>query len=255
MSYGQYEILPEYYDALNSSADYEAYARFFKEAVARYGSYGPKIVLDAACGTGELTCILAEDFDMIGVDLSEGMLELAAKKARKAGRDVLFLNQDLTQLDLFGTVDAAVCSLDSLNYLTSYRTLCGALSKIAFFMMDGGIFVFDVNTLYRFECVYADNAYVFDEDGLFCSWQNYYDEKKKICDFYLSFFKENADGTYTRSDEIQREKYHSDRTLRRALAEAGFEVIDVFSSTEFGKNFENAEKAYYVCRVHNHNKG
>ena len=208
MAFDQYEILAEYYDKFNSGVDYASWADFFTECVKRYAKTTPVIVLDAACGTGKLTFLLEKKgFDMIGVDASEQMLGIAVENARKIKSSALFLRQDLCELDLYGTVDAAVCSLDSLNYLTSFKKLKDALSKIAFFMTDGGLFVFDINTKYKFEKIYADNSYVYEDEKVFCVWQNSYNKDRNVCDFYLTFFRENEDGTYTRMDEIQREKY------------------------------------------------
>ena len=111
------------------------------------------------------------------------------------------------------------------------------------------LFMFDMNTPYKFENVYSDNAYILEDEGIFCGWQNFYDEKSGICDFYLSVFSEDEDGVYTRADEHQREKCYSLDTVKRLLAENGFEILGVYSDFDFGQISENTERWYFVARA------
>ncbi|MBQ6702103.1 MAG: class I SAM-dependent methyltransferase [Clostridia bacterium] len=255
MKYKQYEALAEFYDRLNPDVDYVSWAAFIKKIIEKYGRENTFLVLDLACGTGSMSVELSKlGFDVIGVDLSAEMLMEAQQKAYGEGQHILFLNQNMCELDLYGTVDAAVCCLDSLNYLTDEKDIKKTLSLVNNFMNDGGLFIFDVNTPHKFRKIYGNNAYIIEDEGVLCAWQNTFDEKEGICDFDLSFFVEKRNGSYDRFDESQREKMYTDETLRRLLDETSFEVIGVYSDYSFTPYTDTDERWYYVCRANNKNK-
>ena len=154
----------------------------------------------------------------------------------------------MTELELYGTVDACVCSLDSINYLTKISDVKKCFQLVHNYLIPDGVFVFDVNTPYRFSRVYGNNDYVLENEGYLCAWQNEYNESSKICRFYLSIFTENEDGTYTRSDEVQREKCYSMRQIKNALSESGFEIINVYGDLDKSAPQENSEKWYFTVR-------
>lgn len=184
-----YDLLAPIYDRVNEEIDYSAWADFLEKIIKREYKTPPALVLDLACGTGKMTLELARrGYDMTGVDYSPEMLDRARSSAEREGLDVLWLCQNMCEFELYGTVDFAVCCLDSINHLTRPKELDKCLSLVHNYLIPDGIFVFDVNGRYKFENIYADNAYVLDEDGAMCVWQNYYDEKKKICDFYITLF-------------------------------------------------------------------
>ena len=200
-----YSAIAECYDALNSHIDYESFANFLNKEIRAGGESDGSIVLDLACGTGNITLpLLKRGYDMIGVDLSGDMLNIARNK--KDGDKVLWLCQDMRSFELYGTVGAVVCCLDSINYLTSRQGLDKCFSLVHNYLDPNGIFIFDVNTPYKFEHVYGNNHYILEDDGIYCGWQNYFDKKSGLCDFELSFFYENDDGSYTRLDETQTER-------------------------------------------------
>ena len=127
---------------------------------------------------------------MVGVDRSEEMLAEAKCAAEKTphGEEVLWLEQDMTSFDLFGTVDATVCSLDCINHLTKKQDLASCLALVHNFLVPDGLFLFDVNTPYKFENIYSDRAYLLEDDGVLCAWQNDYHRRSKLCRFYISLF-------------------------------------------------------------------
>ncbi len=245
----QYTILAEFYDKFNSSVDYAAIKRFIEELLKENKIGKTATLLDLACGTGRLTNLFAEDgYDMIGVDLSAEMLSVAREESEKKGLSPLYLCQNMCSLDLYGTVDAAFSCLDSLNYLSSTAELSCVFARLYNFIAPNGLFIFDVNTKYKFEHIYGENTYVYDEDSVFCVWQNFYNKKRGICDFLLTFFTEENDGVYTRLEETQREKYFSHRIIKSAAEKNGFELLSVFSDTDRGPLTDKSEKAYYVMR-------
>lgn len=246
----QYASLYSVYDELNESFDYDALANFLSEVIKENEKVNTALVLDLACGTGKLTFKLREHgYDMTGVDLSSGMLSVAHEYAVTNGiNDVLFLCQDMTEFELYGTVDACVCTLDSINYLTKLSDVKKCFSLVHNYLIPDGVFIFDVNTPYRFKEIYGNNDFILENENSLCAWQNEYNEKTKICKFYLSIFKENEDGRYNRYDEIQKEKCYERKQIEKALDECGFEVIAVYGDID-KKDAENTdEKWYFVAR-------
>ena len=243
-----YSAIAECYDALNSHVDYEAFASFLNREIRAGGISDGSIVLDLACGTGNITLpLLKRGYDMIGVDLSGDMLNIARNK--KGGDKVLWLCQDMRSFELYGTVGAVVCCLDSINYLTSRNGLGKCFSLVHNYLDPNGIFIFDVNTPYKFEHIYGNNHYILEDDGIYCGWQNYFDKKSGLCDFELSFFYENDDGSYTRLDETQTERCYSIKTVTDLLVKNGFEIIKIISDFEGSPLKDTDERAYFVCRA------
>ncbi len=246
----QYSELASVYDALNSEIDYAAWADFIEACFDKYMKEKPSLVLDLACGTGIMTCELAErGYDMIGADLSEEMLAVACE--RSAGKSVLFLRQDMRNFELYGTVGAVVSCLDSVNYLTTPTGLSECFFSVHNYLDPDGLFIFDVNTPYKFKNVYADNSYIIETDdgGVYCGWQNYFNPKTGICDFYISIFKEDENGRYVRSDEHQREKMFGEKKLRIELEKAGFKLLDIVADYDFSKPEEDSERWYVIARA------
>ena len=246
----QYSSLAKVYDRLNFGCDYNALAEFVGKEIRNNESAKTELVLDLACGTGKLTLLLRElGFDMTGVDLSEDMLACAREECAVRGiSDVLWLCQNMTELELYGTVDACVCSLDSINYLTKISDVKKCFSLVYNYLIPDGVFVFDVNTPYRFKNIYGNNDYILEDEKSLCAWQNHFNKKTGICHFYLSVFTENEDGTYTREDEIQKEKCYSRRQLEGALKEAGFEMIGVYGDLNRTPACDTDEKWYFTVR-------
>ena len=247
-----YTSLAPVYDKLNADIDYAAWADFIERQFALYAERSPVSILDLACGTGSMTVELARrGYDMTGIDLSDDMLAVARKKCdvERFRHSVLLLSQDMSSFELYGTVDAIVCCLDSLNYLTKKDALYRTFAHAHNYLEPDGLFIFDMNAPVKFERVYADNSYVLEDEGIFCAWQNYYNSKSKLCDFYLSIFAENEDGTWTRFDEQQREKCWSLRTIKALLDETGFELCALTSDFDGSSVDDNTERWYFVVRA------
>ena len=253
-----YDAIAHVYDKLNKDIDYPRWADFIEKCFDRYLPARPALLLDLACGTGSMTVTLADrGYDMIGVDMSDDMLSEAY--LRSEGRGILYLCQDMRSFELYGTVGAVVCCLDSLNYLLSEDDLESALRNVHNYLDPNGLFLFDMNTPYKFENVYADNAYILEDEidygdgepsaAVYCGWQNQYNKESGICDFYLSLFEENAEGGYTRSDEHQRERCYSFDTVSRLLLKCGFELLGCFEDFDFTPAGESCERWYIAARA------
>lgn len=235
----QYTILAEFYDRLNSEVDYKNWVLFLHGIIDKYESVKSNLVLDLACGSGNMTIEMAKlGYDMIGVDLSVDMLMEARSKS--AGFDILYLNQDMRDFELYGTVDVVICCLDSINYLLTSNDIRKCFSLVYNYLNPAGIFIFDVNTPHKFENIFADNTFVFDNENVFCTWQNSYDRETRICDFYLNIFSKNDSGTYSRFEEQQAERMYERSELMGILSETGFDLIDLISECD--------ERWHFICK-------
>ena len=252
MSYDGYLAIAGVYDKLNKEIDYSKWASFFEACFEKYSKIKPELVLDLACGTGRMTCEMARrGYDMIGID---GSVDMLSEAYLKDTAGILYLCQDMREFELYGTVGATLCCLDSLNYLTDDGDLQKVFSLVHNYSDPDALFMFDVNSEFKFENVYADNSYILedeDEEGraIFCGWQNSYDKDTKICNFYLSVFEEDEDGNYYRSDEEQKERCYTEKEIKDTLKECGFELIDVFADTDFSAPDAQSERLYFIARA------
>ncbi len=258
-----YEALAHVYDKLNAQIDYASWADFIEACFLRYLETKPELVLDLACGTGSMTLQLAaRGYDMIGIDGSADMLSEAFLRADDAGVRVLWLEQDMRSFELYGTVGAVTCCLDSLNYLLSGEELLAAFQGVHNYLDPGGLFLFDMNTPYKFEHIYADEAYILEDElvydadteeeeriPIYCGWQNTYDPKRCICAFDLSIFEALPDGNYRRSDEHQEERCYTLEEVKDALEKAHLELIGVWADFDFSSPTDTTERWYFAARA------
>ena len=244
-----YEALAAVYDRLGEKPNYDDYAAFFSACCARYG-ISPSLVLDLGCGTGAMTMAMAaRGYDMIGVDGSAEMLSRAYERMYREGKGgILFLQQDMREFELYGTVGGVVSTLDCINYLTEDGDLDKCFSLVHNYLDPDGLFLFDVNTPYKFDTVYGDNAYVLEDETSLCAWQNEYDRESGLCRFYLSIFEEGKDGRYTRADEEQTERCYTREQLTDTLLRNGFSDIAFFKSFNFDAPDERTERWFVAAR-------
>ncbi len=226
--------------------NYEKWADYIEEIFQRYGKT-PRLVLDLGCGTGSITNILAKrGYDMIGADLSPDMLNVARDKAIGEGLDVLYLCQDIREFELYGTVDAIICTLDVLNYITDKKDLDKIFALVKNYLNPDGIFIFDINTEYKLKNVLGSNTFVNDENGVFYIWENEY--KENISNQFLTFFAENEDGLYERFDENHVQRAYSVEELCDLLNNNKLSTEGVFRLFTFNAPREDCEKAVIVSK-------
>lgn len=259
MSFSEgYNAIANVYDKLNAEIDYRAWGDFVEACFDRFLTERPELVLDLACGTGRMTVELAKrGYDMIGVDGSEEMLAVAYERSLPEDEDAapekrpMYLLQDMRRFELYGTVGAVVCCLDSLNYLTGDGDLAECFRCVHNYLDPDGVFLFDMNTPYKFENVYGDNAYILEdasEDAnIYCGWQNAYDRASKICGFYLSVFSEKS-GVYVREDEEQHERCYTREEIESALTASGFAVLGVYRDYAFSEPTSDTERWYFAAK-------
>ncbi len=241
-----FSLIASCYDKFNC-AGYEKYLAFFKLVAERFADIEVKEVLDLGCGTGVFTKLLADTgYDVAALDGSEEMLAEATERCNDCG--VLFSCQDMRDFELYGTVQATVCTYDCINYLLSETDVAECFSLVNNYTEKGGIFVFDINTPYRYESVFGNNAYVYEDKGEMLVWQNSFNKKSGYCDFYLSTFTKAKNGTYTRGDDVQRQRRYFINRIKRLLAKCGFEVCAVYGDMDCGELTDTSEKAFFVAK-------
>lgn len=240
-----YSVFAAYYDRLTEEVDYQRRAQYFDSFIRQYVHVTEDtILLDLACGTGSLSVALsALGYDVIGVDGSADMLSEAMSKG---GGNIQFVCQKFDRLNLFGTIDVAVCALDSINHITSIEAVEKAFSRVSLFTAPGGLFIFDVNTAYKHREVLADNTYVYDLDDIYCVWQNTTDEHL-VTEISLDFFVKHGK-TYTRESESFCERAYSHEQLCGVLTRTGYELLAVCAGDTRDPVGETTQRAVYVAR-------
>lgn len=235
------------YDALMQDADYAARSRYLLSLFERFDRK-PTLILDLACGTGGFSNEMsAQGISVIGVDISPEMLSVARESSAEQGQDVLYLCQDASELDLYGTVDGAICCLDSLNHITDYEKFKAAIARVSLFLEPGRLFIFDMNTAYKHECVLGNRTIVKETDEVFCVWQNEYKREERVTEISLDFFQEE-DGAYYRSSEQFCERAYTDDEIATAISEAGLDLVAVFEEMTDTAPTDTTERAVYITR-------
>ncbi|MDD6490405.1 MAG: methyltransferase domain-containing protein [Clostridia bacterium] len=242
-----YSDFAEFYDCLTQNVGYDKKADYLLELFKRH-NHNTGITLDLACGTGTLTLELKKrGIDIYGIDASCEMLTIAQQKAFENGQNIMFICQKMQNLDLYGTIDTCICSLDSINHLTSSADVQKTFDRISMFMNPNGLFVFDANTVYKHKYVLGDNCYIYDTEKVFCAWQNNYNEKNNKVMITLDFFE--PDGKlYRRSSEQFSERAYTRSEMTEMLIKAGFDIESVYDDMSFEVPKQNSEREIYVAR-------
>ena len=218
-----------YYDALTENVNYPARAAYLDGLVQKYEQSAGKVMLDLACGTGTMTEEMAErGYDMIGVDYSEGMLGQAMEKKIEKQLPIQYVCQDMRELELYGTVDAVICTLDSLNHLPSFEDVTTVFQRVWESTETGGVFVFDMNTLYKHRELLGNQVYVYETDAVYCVWENALCEDNCTVEITLDLFQLCADGRYRRTEEQITERAYAPEQVQAALETIGFHVLGIY---------------------------
>lgn len=244
----QYAILASYYDRIMEDIDYEAWCDFYEACFSENG-ITPKKILDLACGTGSITVPLAKrGYALTGLDLSSEMLALAQEKCDEAKVRIRLSEQNIALFQAGSGFDAIICSFDGVNYLTSPRNVASCFACVGEALSDDGVFIFDVSTPYKYEHILADNAFVYEYDDLFLSWQNYFDKKSGLCDFYLTFFVKTEDGCWKRFDETQCQRKYTPARLEQMLTEAGLCIVKTAADIDGSPTREDSDRMFFICK-------
>ncbi len=222
-----YETLAAAYDGLTTDVDYEAVMAFFQQILKNNGK-SPERILDLACGTGSMSVLLAQaGYRVLGADISEEMLTVAAQKAASIqGEPPFFICQPMERLRLPYKVDAVCCFLDSLNYVTEPENCRKAFSRVYEALADGGMFFFDINTPFKLRGL--DGQVFLDEnDDSYCVWRAEFDQEENICYYGIDLFQRKKN-LWERSFEQHCEYAYAPSDLEKWLKEAGFSRVECY---------------------------
>lgn len=242
-----YKSFARVYDMFMDNVPYEEWCEYLTGLLAEYG-VKEGILLDLGCGTGSLTELLAQKgYDMIGVDNSEDMLEIAVEKREKSGLDILYLMQDMREFELYGTVQAAVSICDSINYIQEYEELVQVFSLVNNYLDPDGIFIFDCNTEYKYEELLADNVIAENrEEGSFI-WENYYYEDERMNEYDLTLFIKEGE-QYSKYEETHYQRCYSLEEIKSALESAGMKLEAVYDAFTREAPKPDSERIYIIAR-------
>lgn len=236
-----------YYDRLMREVNYVQWADYIIE-IFRRNRLKPGLIADLGCGTGSFCLEMARrGYEMIGIDISAEMLSCARQKALEADADILFLNQDMTSFELYGTVDAVTCLMDSVNYVTYKSDLKRLFKLVTNYLNPGGLLVFDINSPYKFENILSSNVFCETDKEASYIWQNCYDKTRRLCRFDLAFFVKEGE-LYRRFDEVHYERSYSEDELLEMLTAAGLELCSIYGEFGFKRPMENCERLFFICK-------
>ena len=243
-----YEFLAWCYDRFTQDVDYPRWADYIETHFTRC-ALPIRTVLDLACGTGSLTAELARrGYEMIGADCSEEMLSVAAEKCRGAGAiEPIFLHQAMEDLDLYGTIDACVCCLDSVNYVTSPKKLARAFRRVHTFLMPGGLFLFDANTPDKLRAL--DGQLFLDEDeDAYCVWRAEFSPRRRVCTYGMDLFFREQGGLWRREAEVHEEYAYEPAELEDMLRQAGFRQIRQYGELKLRAPKPGEGRIFFAAR-------
>ena len=246
-----YTCFAEFYDKLMAEDFNYSHIADYVENVFDAYSVDANLVCELACGTGNITIPLAKrGYDMIAVDNSYDMLDIARKKASSlCDNNILFLNQNMTSVDLYGTVDAFICLVDGINYILNPYSLYKMFKKIkTCFLEPDGIFIFDISSEHKLKNVIGNNTFIHDGSDVFYSWENRYIESKRMSDMYLNFFVQNKNGSYRRFSERHLQRACGLKEIEAIVRKAGFKKADIYDGMSFNNAHEESERIVFVVR-------
>jgi len=240
-SYGNFAFV---YDALTDDVEYQKRCDYLETLFSKHMDTRPSLIADLGCGTGTVCSIMSgRGYDMIGIDSSSMMLSQAINKP--GSEKILYLNQDMVSFELYGTVDVFLSMLDSINYITDIDELSKVFALVKNYLNIGGIFIFDVNTPYKYEHILSNNTFTYDDNGIFYVWENNFDGE--YCDFLINFFVEK-EGSYTRFTEEHTQRCHTFKELLDVIENSGLTLEAVYNDLSCDDPTTNSERIFLVVK-------
>ena len=251
------------YDTFMDDTPYQEWADFLAQLIEKYGISKPvrdkeqgildserNLVLDLGCGTGTLTELLYQKgYDMIGVDLSQEMLNIALEKKEKSRSEILYLCQDMRELDLFSTVGTVISVCDSVNYLLENDEVEETFGLVNNYLYPGGIFLFDFNTVYKYEQVIGDTTIAENRDDCSFIWENYYHEEDRVNEYDLTIFvKEKKEELFRRFTETHFQRGYTLEEMKGFVERAGMEFVLALDADTHKAPIETSERIYVIAR-------
>ena len=249
------------YDELMDNTPYEMWCNRLDQLIASYGVSRPtrdaegildserNLVVDLGCGTGTLTELLYQKgYDCIGVDNSEEMLGIAMEKKVESGSEILYLHQDMRELELFGSVEAVVSICDSMNYILQEEELLQVFRRVNEYLEPGGIFLFDLNTLYKYRELLGENTISEVREESSFIWDNYFDEETGINEYDLTLFVKGPSGLYRKEEENHFQRAYSLETIRELVKKSGLKLLHIYDAFTHEPAREDSERVYVICQ-------
>lgn len=254
----QYTGFAQVYDLFMDNVPYDKWAKYLHSLLKANGVKISKrqdaaapIVCELGCGTGNMTRRLhALGYDMIGIDISEEMLQIAREKEPEGDDSILYLCQDMCEFELYGTVAAVVSLCDSINYVTDEKDLQQVFKLVNNYLDPGGVFIFDLHTPYYYSRVLGEQTICENRDEGSFIWENYYDADTKINEFDMTiYYDTKGDGTYVRCEETHYQRAYSMTEIKRLLCRAGLELVGTYDEVTHGTPVRSSERVYFVART------
>lgn len=261
-----YTGFAQVYDKFMDNVPYDEWAEDIRKILLKYG-ISEGILLDLGCGTGSITRRLADNgYDMIGIDISEEMLQIAIEKKYEEEEntlpdskreDILYLNQDMRDFELYGTVSAVICICDSINYITKEEELLHTFTLVNNYLEAGGIFLFDMNTEYKYKEILGESVIAENREDCSFIWENYFDKKENINEYQVTIFVEAQDvkeekytqgKMYEKFSETHYQKAYSIETIKTLLEKAGMEFIGVYEAFSDNPPTETTQRICFLAR-------
>jgi len=241
----------EVYDKFMDNVPYDEWTKYLIGLLKENGVKGG-LVAELGCGTGNVTTRLkAAGYDMIGIDNSVGMLQVAAEKETKGEGDILYLCQDMREFELYGTVGAVVCICDGLNYILEKSDLVKVFKLVNTYLDKDGVFIFDLNTIYKYETLLGDSVIAENRENMSFIWDNYYDSEERINEYDLTIYLEDSEdekGRFLRFDEIHYQKGYTIEEIKEALTEGGLQFVAVYDAFTREVPKEESERLYFIAK-------
>lgn len=251
------------YDRFMDTTPYEEWCELLTELIEKYGVSRPKrdsenameseqnLVVDLGCGTGTLTELLYQKgYDMIGVDNAPSMLNIAMDKKEKSGSQILYLLQDMRELELYSTVGTVVSVCDCVNYILEEEELLEAFSLINNYLYPGGVFLFDFNTVYKYREVIGDTTIAENRDDCSFIWDNFYDPEEELNEYDVTVFVREEGELYRKFSETHFQRGYTPEQMKRLLTMAGLRVVEMLDADTRGPVTEISERICVVAKEH-----
>ena len=241
-----YTGFSEVYDIFMDNVPYEEWASYIIAILKEYG-IEDGLVCELGCGTGKMAKILSDrGYDMIGIDSSADMLDIALESRSNEGR-ILYLNQDMKEMELYGTVRSVISVCDSMNYLLSEDELLTTFRLVNNYLDPKGIFIFDMNTKYKYEKLLSDNVFAENRDETSFIWENYYDEEDCVNEYDLTLFVKEGE-LYRKYEEVHYQKAYDTDTIIDLIERSGLKLLAVYDAYTKDAVKDDSERVIYIVQ-------
>jgi len=243
-----YSEFANVYDIFMEDTPYEKWYKFIETCIKEQG-VAVKSVCELGCGTGQMTMLFAKNgYDVIGIDYSPEMLMVAQDRAFEEEVSILYLMQDMSEFEINGEVDLICSCCDSMNYLLEDDAIKSTFEKVEACLAPNGLFIFDMNTLYKYKEVLGNQIFADQTDEAAYIWENFYDEEEEINEYEVSFFIKDSEGKYERTVENHYQRAYSKENICTFLKEVGLEVIHMYDNYSRESVSDNSQRITYVVR-------